>query len=122
MSAYVDSSELYATSNPSRLDLRRNGSFECEPMDDSVPLRKDTVAYAIIEDEIFYRDDFPGSVHENDSISPTSSPVLQDLNSLVDGNYMLEPLAEEEKRLALGSEHWISIVCLPSFYAVGLCD
>jgi hypothetical protein len=43
LSAYVDSSELCATSNPSRLDSRRHDSFECIPMDDGLPHDKDTV-------------------------------------------------------------------------------
>jgi hypothetical protein len=79
LSAYVVSSELYATSNPSRLDSRRHDFFECIPLDDRLPLSEDTVADALLEDEIFYRSD-------------TSTPVLQDPNPLGEGNYLLEPL------------------------------
>jgi hypothetical protein len=76
LSAYVDSSELCNRSNPSRLHSRINDSFECIPLDDRLPLSKDTVAGALLEDAIFYRDDNPGSVDENDSSSPTSTPVM----------------------------------------------
>jgi hypothetical protein len=62
MSAYIDSSEFCATLNPSRLYSRRNDSFECIPLGDKLPLSKDTVADAHLEDEIFYRDDNKGSV------------------------------------------------------------
>jgi hypothetical protein len=46
-----------------------------------------------------YRDDTPGSVDENDSSSPTFTPLLQDPNPCGEGNYMLEPLAKEDKRV-----------------------
>jgi hypothetical protein len=61
VSAYVDSSELCATSilNPSRLDSRRRDPFECIPLDDRLPLSKETIADALLEDEIFYRSDTP---------------------------------------------------------------
>jgi hypothetical protein len=41
LSAYVDSSKLCATSNPSRLESRRNDCFECIPLDDRIPLNKE---------------------------------------------------------------------------------
>jgi hypothetical protein len=65
-------------------------------MDDRLPLSKDTVADALLEDEIFYINDTPGSVEENDSRSPTSTPVFQDPSPLGEGNHMLEPLADED--------------------------
>jgi hypothetical protein len=94
LSAYVDSSEPCATSNPSRLDSRRNDSFECIPPDDRIHLSKDTVVDALLVDEIFYRSDTPGSVYESDSSSSTSTPGMQDPSPLGKGNYMLEPLVE----------------------------
>jgi hypothetical protein len=97
LSAYVDSSELCATSNPSRPDSRRNDSFECIPLDDRIPLRKDTVADALLEDEIFYRSDTPGSVDESDKSSPTSTPGMQDHSPFGKRNYMLESLVEEDR-------------------------
>jgi hypothetical protein len=62
-------------------------------------LRKDTIADALLEDEIFYRDDNPGSVDENDSSSTTSTSLLQYHHPLGEGNYMLEPLAGEDNRV-----------------------
>jgi hypothetical protein len=97
LSAYVDRFELCATSNPSRLDSRRNDSFECIPLDDRLPLSKDTVADALLENEIFYRSDTPVSVDESDSSSPTSTPGMLDPSPLGKGNYMLEPLVEEDR-------------------------
>jgi hypothetical protein len=88
VSAYVDSSELCGTSNPSRLYSRRNNSFECIPLDNRLPLSKDTVADSLLENKIFYRSDTPGSEDENDSSSPTSTPVMQDPSPLGKGNYM----------------------------------
>jgi hypothetical protein len=117
LSACVDSSELCATSNPSRLDSRRNYSFECIPLDERLPLSKDTVADALHEDEIFYKDDNPGSVDENDSSSPTSTPLLQDPHRLGEGNYMLEPLVEED-RLVCTRERALD---WKSLFAVLLC-
>jgi hypothetical protein len=99
LSAYVDRSELCATSNPSRLVSRRHDFFECIPLDDRLSISKDTVADALLEDEIFYRDDNPGAVDENDISSPTSKPLLQDPHPLGEDNFMLEPLAEEDKRV-----------------------
>jgi hypothetical protein len=93
LSAYVVSSELYATSNPSRQDSRSHDFLECIPLDARLPLSKDTVADALLEDEIFYRDDNPRSVDENDRSMSTSTPVRQDPNPLGEGNYMLETLA-----------------------------
>jgi hypothetical protein len=65
-------------------------------MDDRLPLSKDTVADALLEDEIFHRNDTPGSVEEIDSSSPTSTPVFQDPSPLGKGNHKLEPFAEED--------------------------
>jgi hypothetical protein len=59
VSAYLESSELCATPNHSRLDSRRHDSIECIPLDDRLPLSMDTVTDALLEDEIFYRDDIP---------------------------------------------------------------
>jgi hypothetical protein len=61
VSAYVDSSELCATSvlNPSRLDSRKHDSFECIPLDDRLHLSYETIANALLEDEIVYRSDTP---------------------------------------------------------------
>jgi hypothetical protein len=122
MSAYVNSTEHCATSNPSRLDSRRHDSFECIPLDDRIHLSKDTVEYSLLEDEIFYRNENPGSVVENDSSSPISTPVLQDPNPLVKANKFWNHLRKRTNLFALGSEHWIGRVCLLSFYAVGLCE
>jgi hypothetical protein len=65
-------------------------------MDDRPPLSKDTVADALLEDDICYRNDTPGSVEENDSSSLTSTPLFPDPSPLGEGNHMLEPLAEED--------------------------
>jgi hypothetical protein len=117
LSAYVDNSELCATSNTSRLDSRIHDSFECIPLDDRLPLSKDTVADALLEDEIFYRSDIPGSVDESDKISPTSTPGMQDPNPIGEGNYMLEPLAEDDKRVCTRKR---ALDC-QSLFAVFLC-
>jgi hypothetical protein len=66
-------------------------------MDDRFPLSKDTVADALLEDEIFFRNDTPGSIEENDSSSPTSTPLFPDPNPLGEGNHMPESLAEEDE-------------------------
>jgi hypothetical protein len=87
VSAYADSSELCATSNPSRLDSRRNDSFECIPLDDRLTLSKDSVAYALLEDEIFYGSDTAGSADKNNSSSPTSTLDKQNTSPLGGGNY-----------------------------------
>ena len=99
VSAYVDSSELCATPNPSRLYSRRHDSIECIPLDDRIPLSIDTAGDTLLEDEIFYRDDIPGSIDRNDSSGPTSTPDRQDPKPFGEGNYMLEPLAEEDGRV-----------------------
>jgi hypothetical protein len=52
VSAYVESSELCATSNHSILYSRRNDSVECIPLEKRLPLRKDSVADALLKDEI----------------------------------------------------------------------
>jgi hypothetical protein len=65
-------------------------------MDDRLPLSKNTVADALLEDGIVYRNDTPGSVEENDSSSPTSTPLFPDPSPLGGGNHMLVPLAEED--------------------------
>jgi hypothetical protein len=69
----------------------------CILLDDRIPLSKDTVADALFEDKIFYRSDTPGSVDESDSSSPTSTPGMQDPSPVGKGNYMLEPLVEEDR-------------------------
>jgi hypothetical protein len=115
--ASVDCSELCATSNPSRLDSRRNDSFECIPLDDRLPLSKDTIAIALLEDEIFYRDDNPGSVDENYSSNITSTHVMQDPSPLGEGNCVLEPIVEEDGRVCTQEREldWQSL------FAVLLC-
>jgi hypothetical protein len=65
-------------------------------MDDRLPLSKNTVADALLEDEIFYTNDTPRSVVENESSSPTFTSLFLDPNPLGEGNHMLEPLAEED--------------------------
>ena len=74
VSAYVDSSELCATPNPSRLYSRRHDSINCITLDDRIPLRIDTAGDTLLEDEIFYRDDIPGSIDSNYSSRPTFTP------------------------------------------------
>jgi hypothetical protein len=99
VSAYVESSELCATPNHSRLDSRRHDSIECIPLDDRLLLSIDTAADALPEDEIYFRDDIPGSIDRNDNSGPTSTPDLQAPKPLGEGNYMLEPLKEEDGRV-----------------------
>jgi hypothetical protein len=65
-------------------------------MDDRLPLSKDAVADALLEDEIFYRNDTPGSLEENESSSPTFTSLFLDPSPLGEGNHMLERLAEED--------------------------
>jgi hypothetical protein len=120
--AYVNSSELCARSNRSRLDSRRKCSIECIPMDDRLPLSKYTVADALLEDDIFYRNDIKVTAEENDSSSPTSTPFFLDPSPLGEGNNLLEPLAEEDDLFEFVRKHWIGRVCLPSFCAVRLCE
>ena len=65
VSAYVDSSELFATPNPSMLYSRRHDSIECIPLGDRIPLSIDTAGDTLLKDEIFYRDYIPGSIDRN---------------------------------------------------------
>jgi hypothetical protein len=86
-------------------------------MDDRLPLSKDTVADALLEDEIFYRNDSPGSVEENDSSCPTSTPLFPDPSPLGEGNHMLEPLEDEDGLVCIREQalDWQSL------FAVLLC-
>jgi hypothetical protein len=72
------------------------------------------IADALLEDEIFYRDDNPGSVNGNDSSSPTSTPVLRDIIHLGESSYMLEPFAEEDKRVCIRERalYWQSLLAV----------
>jgi hypothetical protein len=99
VSVYVESSELCVTPNPSRLDSRRHDSIECISLDDRLPLSVDTAPDALLEDEIFYRDEIPGTIDRHDGISPTFTPDLQNPKPLGEGNYMLEHLTEEDGRV-----------------------
>jgi hypothetical protein len=74
VSVYVESSELCVTPNPSRLHSRRHDSIECISLDDRLPLSVDTAPDALLEDEIFYRDEIPGTIERHDGISPTFTP------------------------------------------------
>jgi hypothetical protein len=92
-------------------------------MDDRIPLSKDAVADALLEDAIFYRSDTPGSVEDNDSSSLTSTPLFSRTPALLAKAIICwNHLRKRMDFFAFCSKHWIGRVCLPSFYAVGLCE
>jgi hypothetical protein len=90
-------------------------------MDDRLRLSKDNVADALLEDDIFYRNDTPGSVKEIAVVSLLHNffrtPALLG-KAIICWNH----LRKRMDLFAFGSKHWIGRVCLLSFYAVGLCE
>jgi hypothetical protein len=71
----------------------------------------------LLEDDIFYRNDTPGSVEENNSSRLTSTPHFPDPSPLGEGNHMLEPLAEEDGLVCI----WEQALDSQSLFAVLLC-
>jgi hypothetical protein len=118
VSAHVNSSELHLTAIPSRPESERHDSIECMPLDDRLPHSMDTAANALLENEVFYREDIPALMDRNDSSSPPASPDIRDTKPVGEGSTIVEPLAEEDGIIATSERalDWQSL------FAVLLCS
>jgi hypothetical protein len=66
------------------------------PLDDRLPLRMDTAADTLLENEIFYRDDIPAFMDRNDCSSPPATPDIRDPQPVGEGLTRVEPISEKD--------------------------
>ena len=91
-------------------------------MDDRLPLSKDAVADALLEDENFIEMTLRDLLKIMIAVVPLLHHFFRTPALLAKTIICWNHLRKRMDFFAFWSKHWIGKVCLLSFYAVGLCE
>jgi hypothetical protein len=85
------------------------------PQDDRIPLRMDTAADTLLENEIFYMDDILAFMDRNDCSNPPATPGIRDPQPVGKGLTRVEPISKEDGHIftserALDSQSLVAVL------------